>query len=188
MLIKSRGNNKGQWTFFLTTKHSLYPTECLGPCSTTPGLKAFAIRKSKDTWLRVYPEGIEQHPRSSLERSCKGQWKRRIRGPRGQIEVIVFMPAVHFIQYDSCSQIAWGILRGADATRAFMTDSGKSHFAHRVFPNASVLCWFLSFLYFLQTRLVFLVFPSFSIYTNTCVVWVHSWIWSHIEPGIETYF
>lgn len=58
MLIKSGGKNKGQWTFILTTKHSLYPTECLGLCSTTPGLKAFAIRKSKDAWLRVYPEGI----------------------------------------------------------------------------------------------------------------------------------
>lgn len=85
MLIKSGGKNKGQWTFILTTKHSLYPTECLEFCSTTPVLKAFAIRKSKDTWLRVYPEGIERVLGVHWKEVTRGDEKTELEAPEDKL-------------------------------------------------------------------------------------------------------
>lgn len=58
MLIRSGGKNKAQWTFILIIKHSRYPKECPGLCTTSFGLKASAIKKVKTLGSAYTPGGL----------------------------------------------------------------------------------------------------------------------------------
>lgn len=164
-LIRSRRKNKAQWTFTLTTKLSPYLIECPGLCSTTLGHKASAIRKSRHLTQNLFLgdwKGVKRRDE-----------KAELEGLEDKLGVTVFMPGVHCVQYDSCSQIAWDTLTKRNRrhqcrwVRALATESNESSFTHIAFPDASVMCRSVSSPYFLQTRQAILLFPPlFPSYIN----------------------
>lgn len=103
MLIKSGGKNKGQWTYILATKHSLYPTECLGLCSTTLGLKALPLGKVKTLGSVFILRGLNSVLGVYWKGVMMGDEKGELEHPENKLR-LVSMPGVYCMQYDFCSQ------------------------------------------------------------------------------------